>query len=898
LITTTSPRDFKIRLLSLITTLVLLSLATILLSLWFNHSIHEKTKKGAQDIRQTINNIIEFDRLNQLQQTVKTPAANVFLSKDVAHERQELQQAIQNFKNTFKNSLTQCYKTGYCSHTNKNQSDPFGNLNALEMERISDDYNELEHSAQSTLDAYRRNDFHSASEYLARTVQHSANVSKGLDSLETRFSESIYTQFEDSTNKQTTLWLIQLACLGLLGALLVITIALNGKAIRNTWKHYALILRLEEALASASASAIYDENGIILAVTNEFCDFLGYSQHELLGKNYLDFLYDKDNASYLVDLGESLSKNTEWRGVTAYRSKQGKKVWGSNTIISTETGHFSSPKTHYLSVTQDVTALVESEEKFFNLFDQSSEPQIILSKNRILQCNQAAKDLLGYNDDIEYCQLFFDTVAPEFQPDNSRSSEKFEVMCLLAEQNQLSRFDWTMKTAQGEEIPTNIGLTSILMSGKHCYIAVIYDLSERQRADETIRKALIAKESAEIANRAKSNFLANMSHEIRTPMNGVIGMAQLLQKTPLDLEQDEYVRTLLKASQHLMGIINDILDFSKIEAGKLAIDNIAFELSELFTDVGQYIEANRQNKPIQFKLECAKDVPKQIVADPKRIRQVILNLTSNALKFTSQGHIKLKIDTMGQFNQQIYLKFCIEDTGIGIPPEKLMNIFDQFSQADNSTTRKYGGTGLGLSISQSLVELMKGQLSVESRIGEGSRFWFVIPVVTFDDNTIQNLTPKDCAPVVFSGSSSYREDLRNKRVLLVEDNKINQKVALKLLEKEGIIADVADNGKIAVSLLQKSSYDLVLMDCHMPEMDGYEATRIIRNNNGLNQYVPIIALTANALAGEREKCLSAGMVDYISKPITTDIIHDVVSTWLGNNDTLASEAANEAQPVG
>lgn len=777
--------------------------------------------------------------------------------------------------------------------------------------------------------------------------------------------------------------------------------------------------RQQYALDKHAIVSIADKNGRITYANEKLMAISGYSQAELIGQDHRLLNSGHHPRVFFSAMWQTISKGEPWEAKICNRSKSGQLYWVQSTIVPffDTKGAIDS----YISIRTDITLQKEMErvKEQANEWNKSILNNLgdgiytLDSKGCLTYLNVEAEKMLGWTL-TEMQGKPINTIIHYQQLDGSQLAFEDCPIALSMKNNAVYRSeDEVFFHKDGRQIQVSMVSAPLLDNQKLMGAVVCFrDISQQKMIKEQLTKA---KESAEQASHLKSDFLSTMSHEIRTPMNGIIGMTDLLFDTPLNEEQLEFANTIKTSSQMLLTIISDILDFSKIEAGQLLIESTEFSLQHTLEGSADVIATKAYEKSLSLMTFIDPVIPERVIGDPTRLRQVLLNFLSNAIKFTAQGSVHLNAKLVNRTDDTVRIRIEITDSGIGIAPETQEYLFQPFSQADSSTTRKYGGTGLGLSISKRLVELMKGDIGLESKLGEGSTFWIELPfkigqqkhnfsieksrgkrvlvvgkntghhdiylvylsvwgmLVNTTDNieemlyilqeavslnqrydavllaelsvdeiltmiqqiyakeSLKNLPIIACQEaidinlkrqLIESGIASvlvkpvkqsalfdalvaifHPEELqhietlmrpavannahnalqREQLILLVEDSLVNQQVAKRILQKLGYTCHIVNNGQEAVDSLETLPYTLVLMDCQMPIMDGFEATYVIRKREQASDrrtHIPIIAMTANAIAGDREHCLEAGMDDYVSKPIKVDVLAEVLKKWL------------------
>lgn len=633
---------------------------------------------------------------------------------------------------------------------------------------------------------------------------------------------------------------------------------------------------------------IFDNNPIGMAITNMqtdrfqfanelFLKTIGYRKDEVIGKTSTEI--NIMNPLIRKKMLDRLKQKNELKNIELLICKKnGDTFWAlsSAQVLNINNQQFLLASFHDISGRKKMeSALNQSRELFTNLFNHNPAAISIrrIYDDKIIDVNKSYLELFGLTAKEDIVGKTFHETTEFIDPKQPQ-----EIKELLEKNRFVKDFEMEVKTLQGEVRWLSASAAIIEIDHSPCILKVSIDITERKRMVNELRSA---KQTAEEAMMLKETFLANMSHEIRTPMNAIIGFTDLLLKRNLPAQEKDFVQTIKTSGENLLRIINDILDISKINSGIMTFEEHPISIRDLFDSLNSMLLPRARNKNLSLNFEYDPAIPECLMGDPTRLTQIILNLVGNAIKFTREGGVHIVVKVLKVEGQTYYLEFQVQDSGIGIPADKLKLIFERFSQAESHTTRTYGGTGLGLDIAKQLVILQGGTIHVKSEVNKGSTFSFTLPFnktdKTSDYKHIQH------------GDESKIFELNRLAILLVEDNPINVKFVLSLFADYHIKSAVAENGYQAIEMVRATDYDLILMDIEMPKMNGFEATQIIRNE--LKKDTPIIALTAHAMAGEEEKCLSMGMNGYISKPINATLLFEKMmnivpvktSTNNGNN---------------
>ncbi|WP_300752357.1 PAS domain S-box protein [Janthinobacterium sp.] len=674
------------------------------------------------------------------------------------------------------------------------------------------------------------------------------------------------------------------------------------EALHASSERYRLIVQ-----TAAEGIWMTDAEGKTTFVNPKMAHMLGYTVQDMLGRPLLDFM-DRDSQLLMQRRLASHGQKASQPDQVDFRffRKDHSSLWGlvSSTSIQSETGEPGGTLAMITDITerrQASIALSNSSQRMASVFGAVTNGLVVQDSNGlILESNAAAERMLAASLGSHHSHSLWRAIREDGSSFDQRSHPVHITLStgqamrdvLMGVQQSDGSLSWL--SVNTEAIRDEYGKVSMV-------VASLTDITYHKRSESALRELNEhleervaqrteqldqAKQVAEEASQAKGQFLANMSHEIRTPMNGVIGMAYLALKTELEPRQRDYLEKIRFAGEHLLGIIDDILDISKIEAGKLEIERVNFSFDHVLQTLSTVVAPRAAGKNLELVFEIDPQLPAVLVGDPLRLGQVLINYTNNAIKFSEQGSITVKVHKVVSDARNCLVRFEVCDHGIGLSQNEMSKLFQSFQQADTSTTREYGGTGLGLAICKQLAQLMGGDVGVDSQPGAGSTFWFTAHLGISDQTApamLDNMVQTAAAMRASADAALVMSTLKHARILLVEDNPFNQQVALELLEEAGASVCLANNGVEALDLLRQTQFDCVLMDVQMPLMDGLEATRHIRADPQLAK-LRVLAMTATATSEDRVRCLEAGMDDFISKPIQPAMMYQTIASWLPERD--------------
>ena len=608
-------------------------------------------------------------------------------------------------------------------------------------------------------------------------------------------------------------------------------------------------------------------DGLFKRVNPAFRQTLGWSEEEMVNKPFLDFVHPDDKEKTLLELENLKTGKNTMDFINRYRTKSNTYrifQWVASADINTgEIFAIARDNTLLKKIKAEIEASATAIEQLNTALNESAIVSVSDPNGKIEFVNEAFCSVSKYKRE--------ELIGNDHRILNSgfHSKEFIADIWDTLQNGKIWKGEIKNKCKDGTFFWVETTIVPFLDMDKKPlrYVSIRYDVTDRVQLESALRKS---KDEIEKTAKIKEQFLANMSHEIRTPLNAIIGFSEILRSSKLTPKQEEHAKIITRSGENLMGIINDILDFTKIEGGNVTLEKVPLSIVDINDSVKKMFLKIAEEKQIELKVFSEIDIPACVNGDPVRITQILVNLVGNAIKFTKSGSVRIYTTIVSQTPDTFMLEYRIEDSGIGIPSDKLEVIFDRFVQAEDNTTRKFGGTGLGLSIVKNLVKLMSGEISVKSEFNKGAEFRVLIPLQKSTDSQIDEYKNQQ-KKIEYT----HIKNMGELSILLVEDNRMNQQYVSTLMQQLDIHCDIADSGLMAINMLTENTYDLILMDIQMPEMDGYEATGIIRKEMKIE--IPIIALTANATATDHEKCLKCGMNAYISKPFKPKDLYDKIA---------------------